>query len=59
MMCGSTICWGSKLQSFVALSTAETKYMALSTSTQEVIFLKQLLANLGEKLKGAYTNVLG
>ncbi len=48
MMCGSAVAWGSKLQASVALSTAEAEYMALSTSAQEVVFLRQLLTNLGE-----------
>ena len=52
MMCGSTIAWGNKLQSPVAISTVEAEYMALSTSTHEVIFLIHLLTNLGEKVKG-------
>jgi len=52
IICGSTVAWGSKLQSLVALSTAEAEYMALSAATQEVIFLRQLLTNLGEPVKG-------
>jgi len=53
MICGSAVAWGSnKLQSSVALSTAEAEYMALSATTQEVIFLRQLLTNQGEPLKG-------
>jgi hypothetical protein len=48
MMCGSTIALGSKLQCAVALSTARVDYVALSASTQEFIFLRQLLTNLGE-----------
>ena len=48
MMCGSLVAWASKLHSSVALSTTEAEYMALSASTQEVVFLRQLLLNLGE-----------
>jgi len=52
MMCGSAVAWGSKLQPLVALSTTQAKYMALSTSAQEVVFLRQLLINLGEVTGG-------
>jgi hypothetical protein len=52
MVCGSTVAWGSKLQSSLALSTAEAEYMTLSATAQEVIFLQQLLTNLGEHAKG-------
>ena len=52
MMCGSAIAWASKLQPSVALSTTEAEYMALSASSQEVVFLRQLLINLGEVVGG-------
>jgi hypothetical protein len=51
MICGSAVAWASKLQSSVALSTAEAEYMALPASSHEVVFLRQLLTNLGELLK--------
>ena len=37
------IVWASKLQTEVALSTTESEYNALSTATQDVIFLMQLV----------------
>ena len=43
---GSAISWKSSLQATVALSTAEAEYMALSSATQEAIFLRQLLQEL-------------
>ena len=52
MVCGSAVAGASKLQSSVVLSTTETEYMVLSATTQEVIFLRQLLTNLGEPSKG-------
>jgi ethanolamine utilization protein EutP (predicted NTPase) len=52
MMCGSSITWGSKLQTSVVLSNTEAKYMALSTLAQEVIFIRKLLTNLGERPEG-------
>ncbi len=53
MICGSTVAWVNKLQSSIALSSPEAEYMALTTSTQEVVFLRQLLTNLGELLKSS------
>jgi hypothetical protein len=48
MISGSAVAWGSKLQASVALLTTEAEYMALSALAQEVVFLRQLLTNLGE-----------
>ena len=39
--------WSSKLQHSVALSTAEAEYMALAASSQETMFLRQLLPTFG------------
>ncbi len=46
---GNTITWGSRLQSTVALSFAESEYMAMSSAVQEAIHLLQLLKDLGFK----------
>ena len=46
-LCGATISYKSKLQSCVALSTAEAEYMALALAVAEVKFLRQLLGELG------------
>jgi hypothetical protein len=40
-----TISWKSKYQSTVALSTTESEYVALSSSIQEALYLKQILEN--------------
>jgi len=53
MMCGGPVVWGSKLQSTVALSTAEAEYMAICASVQEVLFLRQLLADLDHAPSGS------
>lgn len=41
------ISWASKKQTFVALSSTESKYMAMSKTTLEATWLNQLLQNLG------------
>ncbi|XP_067034756.1 uncharacterized protein [Acropora muricata] len=45
-LCGGAISWRSKKQPCVALSTAEAKYMALSSAVQEALWLKHLLVDL-------------
>ena len=50
-LCGSVVSWKSKKQSCVALSTAEAEYMALASTIQEAIWLRQLLQEL-QNLKG-------
>lgn len=47
---GGAISWTSKRQPTVALSSAEAEYMALSSATQEAIWLKQLLQEIGENI---------
>ena len=46
-MCGGVVSWRSKKQHCVALSTAEAEYLALSAATQEVVWLRQFLNDLG------------
>lgn len=48
MMQGGCISWASRKQSTVALSTAEAEYAALSSATQEALWLKHLLTELIE-----------
>ena len=43
---GGPISWRSKKQTSVALSTAEAEYVALSSATQEVMWLRQLISEL-------------
>ncbi len=40
------ISWRSKKQTSVALSTAEAEYIALSSATQEAMWLRQLISEL-------------
>eukprot|EP01119_Soliformovum_irregulare_P009601 TRINITY_DN2307_c0_g1_i1.p2 TRINITY_DN2307_c0_g1~~TRINITY_DN2307_c0_g1_i1.p2 ORF type:complete len:715 (-),score=157.74 TRINITY_DN2307_c0_g1_i1:143-2287(-) len=46
---GSAISWISKRQGCVALSTTEAEYMSASTATQEAIFLRGILKDMGEE----------
>jgi hypothetical protein len=46
-MCGAAISWSSKLQASPALSSTEAEYMACTRATQEIIWLRQLLEQLG------------
>ena len=41
------ISWSSKRQPTIALSTLEAKYMAISQSAKEAIWLRQLMADVG------------
>ena len=43
---GTLVCWKSKKQQTVALSTCEAEYMALSSAVQEALFLKQLYSDM-------------
>ncbi|KAF1318426.1 Integrase catalytic core protein, partial [Globisporangium splendens] len=45
---GGCISWRSKKQRTVALSSTEAEYMALSEATQEAVWLKAFLRELGE-----------
>ncbi len=44
---GCPITSGSKLQTKIALSTTESKYIALSTATHDLLPLRQLLTDIG------------
>jgi len=41
--------WVSKLQSLIALSTVEAEYIALSQAMREVLPMRELLSEIGEK----------
>ena len=43
------VMWYSKCQTSVALSTVEAEYMALSQATQEAVWLRRLLEELGKE----------
>lgn len=43
---GDTVLWGTRKQTFVALSTTEAEFVALAVATAEALWLKQLLKEL-------------
>jgi hypothetical protein len=43
----SVIAWSSKKQATVTLSTGEAEYVAASECTREVVYLRQVLSELG------------
>ena len=45
----SSITWRSKRQSIIALSSTEAEYVSLSQATQEAVWLRQLLNDVGFK----------
>ena len=47
-MSGGCVSWKSKKQRTVALSSTEAEYRALSEATQEAVWLKAFLCELGE-----------
>ncbi|XP_058456591.1 uncharacterized protein LOC131433988 [Malaya genurostris] len=47
--CGGAICWASCRQNCVTLSTMEAEYVALAETCQEVVWLRRLLEDIGEK----------
>ncbi len=49
-MAGGAVSWLSKKQAIVALSTSEAEYVALSLATQEAVWLRNLLSDLGVSL---------
>ena len=47
--------WRSKKQDTVTLSTAEAEYVALSSATQECVWMRRLNSELGNPPKGPTT----
>ena len=45
---GAAVSWKSRLQSSTALSTMEAEYMALTACLQDVVYLRELLGELGQ-----------
>jgi hypothetical protein len=47
IMNGGTVCWRSKLQTIVVLSSTEAEYIGVTPAVQEIIWLRDLLCELG------------
>lgn len=54
-LANASICWMSKRQPIVALSSTEAEYIALSSVTCELMWLKQLADELDKNIAGAIT----
>ena len=54
---GGAVSWSSKLQNSVALSTAESEYMAASAAAKEAIWLKRVCQDLGMPAKPVVLHV--
>ena len=52
---GCPISWTSKLQNEIALSTLEADYIALSQAIRELLPQRELLQEIGDKMKLSYT----
>ncbi|KAH9293627.1 hypothetical protein KI387_041169, partial [Taxus chinensis] len=46
---GTTISWISRLQKVVTLSTTETKYVAATEASNEMIWMSRLMEELGKE----------
>ena len=49
---GGAVCWGSKLQSVVATSSAESEYIAAAGAARELVWLRRVCADLDIKMTG-------
>jgi hypothetical protein len=47
---GAAVCWQSKCQTTMVVSTTEAKYQAVSSSAREALWLRQLLPSMGIQL---------
>jgi len=50
-LCGVPICWRSRAQRTVTLSSAEAEWIALSEVAKEVLFIAQVLESMGVKVE--------
>jgi hypothetical protein len=50
---GGTVSWACRRQSCVSLSSTEAEYVALSETAQEIVWLNNLIGDLGVKTDGA------
>ena len=50
-MGGSIISWTSKAQNHTTLSSSEAEYAALATAGQELVFVNNIISDIGESVK--------
>ena len=50
MLAGGAVCWSSKRQASVALSSTKAEYIAAAHATKEVVWLRHLLSELGQAI---------
>ena len=50
ILSGGAICWSSRLQPTVAISTSEAEYMASAQAVKEALWLRKLLLDFGVKI---------
>lgn len=55
MVNGATVCWSSRKQSLVALSTCESEFIALSEACRAAIWIRRILIDLKQKVPTATT----
>ena len=55
MLGGSTICWQSRKQKVIALSSCESEYIAVTTAACQGVWLRRMLNELLKKPGGATT----
>jgi hypothetical protein len=53
---GNLVSWKRKKQHVIARSSSEAKYCAMTFASCELIWLKNLLADLGSRFSQSYTN---
>jgi hypothetical protein len=51
ILAGGAVSWMSKKQSLVALSTTEAEYIALSSASQEAVWLQRLMKDIGQEMQ--------
>ena len=51
VLASGSVCWQSRLQKTVALSSTEAKYMALSDTSQQIAWIQSLFNELGYQLR--------
>ena len=51
LLAGGTISWGSKKQSAIALSSMEAEYITTAHAAKEVVWLRQLLLKLKQRIE--------